>query len=221
MKLLAIDTSTELATVALMVGQDISCAEQTNPRSHAQFILPMIDKLLAEAQMSLGQLEAIVFGCGPGSFTGLRIACSVAKGLAFAHDLGLIPVSTLSSIVYQAREQLQEEKPILAVIDARMRELYWGYYLNGQLIACEQVSPAEQIQISPGSDVVMAGVGIDLYWQDFSSTLKSHICSSLSIYPHARAMLNLAKREGLTPIMAQEAQPVYIRNNVTQGGSGG
>ena len=95
MKLLAIDTSTEIASVALMIGNELTCEEQGSQKTHAQLLLPMIDKLMVDAGLQLNQLDGIIFGCGPGSFTGLRIACSIAKGLAYAHDLGLIPVSSL------------------------------------------------------------------------------------------------------------------------------
>lgn len=222
MKLLAIDTSTELASVALMVGSELSYKEQTNQRSHAQFILPMIEQLLGDAELSLTQLDAIVFGRGPGSFTGLRIACSVAKGLAFAHDLGVIPVSSLSAIAFQAREEAKNPSlPVLAVIDARMHELYWGYYLTGQLDTSEQVTPAGQLNVATKNPFVLAGVGIDLYWQEISSELKSHIHSQFSIYPHALSMVRIAEQEGISPINAVDAQPIYVRNQVTQGGSGG
>lgn len=104
-KLLAIDASTDQASVALLINGVSISEEQGSQRTHAQILLPMIDKLLTEANSSLNQLDGIVFGCGPGSFTGLRIACSMAKGLAYAHDLPLIPVSSLAAIAWTARQK--------------------------------------------------------------------------------------------------------------------
>ena len=100
MNLLAIDTSTELASVALLHGGKLFNKEQGSQRTHAQLLLPLIDEIMKEAGLQINQLDAIIFGCGPGSFTGLRIACSVAKGLAYAHDLKLIPVHNLASIAW-------------------------------------------------------------------------------------------------------------------------
>ena len=102
MKLLAIDTSTERASVALAVGQEIQSREHLAQRQHAQFLLPVIDELLSEAGLTISQLDGIVFGRGPGSFTGLRIACSIVKGLAYAHDLAVYPVSSLLTIANDA-----------------------------------------------------------------------------------------------------------------------
>ena len=104
MNLLAIDTSTEHATVAVTAHGELFSEEQGSMRQHAQFLLPMVERMLGLAGLSLTQLDGIVFGRGPGSFTGLRIACSVAKGLAYAHDLPLYPVSSLAAIAYEAHQ---------------------------------------------------------------------------------------------------------------------
>lgn len=126
MNLLAIDTSTELASVALLYNGRLASREQGAQRQHAQLLLPMIEELLTSAGIELKQLDGIVFGEGPGSFTGLRIACSIAKGLAYAANLPLYPVSSLLAIASQ--ENIQEGTAVLSVIDARMNQLYWGYY---------------------------------------------------------------------------------------------
>ena len=105
MKLLAIDTSTEVASVAVLLDEAIFCTELESQKTQAQLLLPMIDKLMIDTGIQMNQLDGIIFGCGPGSFTGLRIACSIAKGLAYAHDLNLIPVSSLAAIAWSAREQ--------------------------------------------------------------------------------------------------------------------
>jgi tRNA threonylcarbamoyladenosine biosynthesis protein TsaB len=220
MKLLAIDTSTEMASVAVLSGEKITSEELGSQRTHAQLLLPMIDRQMAQSGLHLNELDGIIFGCGPGSFTGLRIACSIAKGLAFAHDLELIPVSSLSSIAWAAHEQ-QDNAPILAVLDARMHEMYWAYYQAGQFRAEEKVNAVQEIQIPTNHSVVLAGAGIDLYWNDFPDQIKSQVIARLNVYPDAASMIRLVQHIGITTTSVAKAQPVYVRNQVTQGDSRG
>lgn len=216
MNLLAIDTSTELASVAVLRGEELFSKEQGAQRTHAQFLLPMIDALLAEASMSMNQLDAIVFGCGPGSFTGLRIACSVAKGLAYAHDLDLIPVSSLAAIAWAARKlTAHDDLPLLALLDARMHEMYWAYYPPGQFSAEERVNAVADISVANEQALILAGAGIEEYWADFPEQLKAQISTQLSVYPSAVAMIELVRACGIQPVSVADAQPVYVRNQVT------
>ncbi|MFI4919552.1 MAG: tRNA (adenosine(37)-N6)-threonylcarbamoyltransferase complex dimerization subunit type 1 TsaB [Legionellales bacterium] len=222
MKLLAIDTSTELASVALMVDNEMLCEEQPSQKTHAQLLLPMIDQLMTQADLKISQLDGIVFGCGPGSFTGLRIACSIAKGLAYAHDLGLIPVSSLGAIAYAAREQKEHaHSSVLAVLDARMNELYWSYFSENALISVDKVNAAHEIQLPVQQPVILAGVGIDVYWERIPDVLKSQINTRLTLYPNAAVMIRLALHAKIKPIPVAAAEPVYVRNKVTQGESRG
>lgn len=222
MKLLAIDTSTEVASVALQVGKEITCEQQASPKTHAQVLLPIIERLMAAAEIPFSQLDAIVFGCGPGSFTGLRIACSIAKGLAYAHDLGLIPVSSLAAIAYEVRQVADNASlPILSVIDARMQELYWAYFTPKVWVTEDQLSKAEELQPSIDSECILAGVGIDAYWDSFATTMRSRVVKKIPCYPSAAAMIALAEQENIPTIPAHLAQPVYVRNQVTQGASRG
>ncbi|KTD31658.1 O-sialoglycoprotein endopeptidase [Legionella moravica] len=222
MKLLAIDTSTEQASVAVLSGEEITCEEQGSQRTHAQLLLPMIDRQMVQAGLQLNQLDGIIFGCGPGSFTGLRIACSIAKGLAYAHDLNLIPVSSLGAIAWAAREHADSRNAsVLAVLDARMHELYWGYFRSEQWVAEEQVNAAHDISLPEDQPVVLAGVGIELYWNDFSDSIKSQVSTQLNVFPNAAAMIKLVQNTGINPVPAAQAQPVYVRNQVTQGDSRG
>lgn len=216
MKLLAIDTSTEIASIALFTGDELLCAEQSNPKTHAQFILPMIDQLMVNSGLQMNQLDGIVFGCGPGSFTGLRIACSITKGLAYAHDLGLIPVSNLVAIAWSARQLTQgAHSPVLAVLDARMNEMYWAYFAKDQWMAEEKVSPVSEIIIPEEQSIILAGVGMDLYWNEFTPKTKSLVREKLPIHPSAAAMIQFAQFSALKSISAAEAHPIYIRNKVT------
>ncbi|WP_454783981.1 tRNA (adenosine(37)-N6)-threonylcarbamoyltransferase complex dimerization subunit type 1 TsaB [Legionella sp. WA2024007413] len=216
MKLLAIDTSTETASVALFTGEELFCEEQNNQKTHAQFIVPMIDKLMVNAGLQMNQLDGIVFGRGPGSFTGLRIACSIAKGLAYANDLQLIPVSSLAAIAWSVRQQKQTNHiSVLTVLDARMHEVYWAYFAENQWEAGEHVNPVKELHLPENHSVILAGVGIDLYWNDFTSEIKSHISDKITINPSAAAMIQFAQSSGQKPLSAAEAQPVYVRNKVT------
>ncbi|KTD09256.1 glycoprotease [Legionella gratiana] len=216
MKLLAIDTSTEIASIALLTGKELLCDEQSNPKTHTQFILPMIDKLMVNAGLHMNQLDGIVFGRGPGSFTGLRIACSIAKGLAYAHDLGLIPVSNLVAIAWSVRQQRQgAHLPVLTVLDARMHEMYWAYFAKDQWMAEEKVNPVSEMSIPEEQSIILAGVGIDLYWENFTSKTKSQVSEKLLINPSAAAMIQFAQFSALKPVSAGAAHPVYIRNKVT------
>lgn len=215
MNLLAIDTSTERASIALMCKGEIVEKTQDNQKTHAQFLLPMIDSLLAECGISIGQLDALTFGCGPGSFTGLRIACSTAKGLAFAHDLKLIPISTLAAIAWTARQQIGYESPILAILDARMNELYWAYYPDNSYQAQPQVSSVESIEVLSPRELIVAGTGLDFCINNLATNLKPHIKHEILVYPQARAMVHLAIKGEFPAVSAAEAKPLYVRNKVT------
>ena len=221
-KLLAIDTSTEHASVALLVDGVSISEEQGSQKTQAQVLLPMIDELLTKADLRLNQLDGIVFGCGPGSFTGLRIACSIAKGLAYAHDLPLIPVSSLASLAWAARQAIQDDKAIiLSVLDARMNELYWSLYLDSFYETKEQVNKPEDLVLPQDTMIVLAGVGIDVYWERFPEAIKSVVKCKLNIFPSAKVMNDMVASMDIKPVALAQAQPVYVRNQVTQGASGG
>src|ERR1700752_3189626 len=125
MKLLAIDTATEQCSAAVRVeGRCVARCVPT-PRGHTELILPMVEEVLAEAGLTLKQLDAIAFGRGPGAFTGVRIAIGVAQGLAYASDLPLVPISNLAAV---AQQNASGDGDILVCMDARMNEVYWGVF---------------------------------------------------------------------------------------------
>ena len=126
-RILAIETATEACSAALYVDGEVSERFQLAPREHALLILPMIDALLVDAGMSLGALDAVAYGRGPGSFTGVRIAASVAQGVAFAADLPVVAVSTLASLALGAMSATGQHS-VMSALDARMNEVYWGLY---------------------------------------------------------------------------------------------
>ncbi len=237
MKILAIDTATEACSAALYIDGELRSNYQLAPREHSRLILKMIDGLLANADLSVNQLDAIAFGRGPGSFMGLRIAAGVVQGIAFAHDIPVIPVSTLKAIAQRAFEQTKS-KYILAAIDARMDEVYWAIYsmnmdsLNDQqwqLDGEEQVISPDKIKLPEmltQQDTLWSGagwVGAGTGWANYADRLLADNDFTLQkmlpdCLPSAEVIATLAVNEfnaGNT-IIAAEAIPVYLRNDVAK-----
>lgn len=126
-RILAIDTATEACSVALWNNGEKHALFEICPREHTQRILPMVQQVLAESGVTLNQLDALAFGRGPGSFTGVRIGIGIAQGLAMGAELPMIGVSTLATMA-QGAFRLTGATQVLAAIDARMGEVYWGQY---------------------------------------------------------------------------------------------
>ncbi|OZB42500.1 MAG: tRNA (adenosine(37)-N6)-threonylcarbamoyltransferase complex dimerization subunit type 1 TsaB, partial [Alishewanella sp. 34-51-39] len=140
MKFLALDTSTEACSVALALDGQILALDEVCPQQHSKRILPMIQQLLADAGVSLNQLDGIIFGRGPGSFTGVRIGVSVAQGLAFGADLPVFGVSTLAAMAQAAAVQ-QNATEVIAAIDARMAEVYIAAFTLGEAGLMQAITP--------------------------------------------------------------------------------
>ncbi len=231
MKILALDTSTEACSAAIYIDAEVSTKYQLAPREHSRLILKMIDDLLADAGLAITDIDAIAFGRGPGSFMGLRIAAGVVQGIAFAHDIPVIPVSTLKAIAQRAYEQTHH-KNILAAIDARMAEVYWAAYrLEGD---CWQLD-GEELVISPDKIVlpvmsaqpdgetdglwVAAGTGWATYAEQILPDDSFRLQATLpDCFPSAEVIARLAAQElaaGNT-VTAAEAIPVYLRNDVAK-----
>ena len=216
MKLLALDTATQACTVALSLDGEV--LERFEPGGqHSERILPMVDALLAEAGLVLTQLDALAFGRGPGSFTGLRIGAGVAQGLAFGADLPVVPVSSLAVLA-----QGQDAAKVLAAFDARMQQVYWGAYMrNAQGIVevqgVEGVFAPQAVPRPAGESWIGAGSG----WDQYHGALEQRLAGSLANWhrqclPHARHVVELgaaAIRAGQA-VAPEEALPVYIRNDV-------
>lgn len=220
MNLLAIDTSTENASVALFVDGQINSKEHLGAQSHAQFILPAVDLLLTEAGVSLAQLDGIVFGQGPGSFTGLRVACSLAKGLAYAHNLPLYPVSTLAAIraavLFDENTAGSAAYGVLALIDARMNQVYWSYAATAMNdFQGELVSFASDVVVPGVESLCLAGVGWDRYEHELPRAISQRVVERKVVYPQASAMIRLVLQGLVVPVHAGDAMPVYIRDQVT------
>ncbi len=215
MNLLAIETSTSRASVALLFRGKLFVEEEVKFREHARVLLVMIEALLREANTNIEALDGIIFGEGPGSFTGIRIACSVAKGLAYAHDLPLYPVNGLRAIAFQV---CGLALPVLTMLDARMHEVYWAFRpeLGGEAF----VSPPEAVQLPEGGEIALAGAGLAPYLEALPIEVKERIVSQHDVSPDARAMIRIVEAGGIQPVTAEQAMPAYVRQQVTGGGRG-
>ena len=213
--LLAMDTSTQRASIALSMHGVIYAETESVVFEHARNILPMIERVLTAADASIADLDGIVFGRGPGSFTGLRIACSVAKGLAYAHDLPLFSISSLASIAEQVLTRTQEQLPVLAMMDARMNQVYWGFFTELTQEARECVTNPEAVVIPETMSFILAGVGLDNYLALLPEALQDTCVRHEVIHPDAAAMIRLVAVNNTQPVDLANAEPVYIRNQVT------
>lgn len=229
MKILAIETATNACSAALYIGDGehvevIETRYQLAPREHSRLILKMIDELLAEQGLSASALDAVAFGQGPGSFMGLRIAAGVVQGIAFAHDLPVIPVSTLKATAQRAYQETGN-RHILAAIDARMDEVYWAAYILHdkiwQLQAEETVISPDKIMLPKIPDATWTGAGTG--WASYRERLLQSANGQRptileDCYPSAEAVVKLAMADYMAgkTVPAAEAIPVYIRNDVAK-----
>ncbi len=222
MKLLALETATEACSAALLIDGEVREHYQIAPRGHGQLILNMVDQLLADAQLEVGQLDGIAFGRGPGAFTGVRIATSVVQGIAFGADLPVVPVSSLAALAQGVYRQ-QRHEAVLAAFDARMDELYWGAFelQAGVMVACaaECVCPPQSVAVPLLSrQWVGAGNG----WPAYAEQLRA-ACGDVAVcgdhrFPHAQDVAALAQPllEQGKVVMAEQALPIYLRDNVAK-----
>ncbi|MEM9385870.1 MAG: tRNA (adenosine(37)-N6)-threonylcarbamoyltransferase complex dimerization subunit type 1 TsaB [Pseudomonadota bacterium] len=230
MKLLAIDTATDACTVALAIDDQARCAHTHEPRVHAKQLLAMIDELLREADMALGGLDGIVVGVGPGSFTGVRIGCSTAQGLALAGDIQVLPVSSLATVAAQfVPHRFAEASPertaqrVIVAQDARMGELYWGAFEPSpadvlSTRVSDRADPPERLlarakALSDGEKpLLLAGTGAQAH-PSLRELLRVHDTCAPAL-PSARDALALGARDllhGPGGVPPEQALPVYFR----------
>lgn len=219
MKILALDTSSSACSVAVLVDDKMSFLHQVIPLQQAQFILPMIKELLSLNEITLNQLDAIAFGCGPGSFTGVRIATSVTQGLAYGLGVPVIPISSLAALAQAAYRDLGWKK-LLVAVDARIQEVYWGMYevdMHGLAILVGQERVCAPVEVSFPQDNQWHGVGNawDIYAQELVYTPLA--VDSLRL-PTAQGVLELAKYKFIRKewVDAKDALPVYLRDSVAK-----
>ena len=223
MKILALDTATEACSVALLLGETLLARYEEPKRGHAELILPMVDALLAEAGIGLRALDCLAVGRGPGAFTGVRIAVSVAQGLAFGVDRPIVPISDLAALAQRA-VQTHRAKRVLACLDARLGEVYWGAFEVGAdgLVAGitdELVGPPQTVAVPSGE----AWFGVGTGWTAHPG-LGTHLAqkgarldgTDGTLLPRAHEIAQLAVRDFQAgrAVAPEHALPVYVRDSV-------
>lgn len=225
MNLLALDTSSVACSVALQIGDDVVERHEEQPREHTRLLMPMIASLLADAGASLPDMDAIVLGNGPGSFIGMRIAASVAQGLAYGASLQIVPISSMAAVASRVIAEHTADE-VVVVQDAHMQEVYLGIYqrgdndlpvpsiperLHGLSAIAELESPADHRRLG-------AGYG----WQRYPELLvanRDRVTSIVDVlYPHASDLLGLAviAHEARGAVDPQNISPAYLRHKVAE-----
>ncbi|HDK37655.1 MAG TPA: tRNA (adenosine(37)-N6)-threonylcarbamoyltransferase complex dimerization subunit type 1 TsaB [Thiolapillus brandeum] len=219
MKLLAVDTTEDTCSAALCVDDEMLWRFEIAPRRHSELILPMVDSLLAEADLIAQQLDALAFSRGPGSFTGVRIATGVAQGIALGADLPVVPVSTLAALA-QGAWRTQGARSVLSALDARMGEVYWAYcqlHDGGMVVQGEeQVGKPERLELSAQDDW-----GVGSGWGAYTDVLQQatgipmqRIMGEQRIHARDVASLGLVALLAGQTVAPEQALPIYIRDNV-------
>lgn len=196
MKILAIDTSTDACSAALSLDNGTILERfELSPKTHTKLLLPMIDDLFHEARFSLKECDALAFGRGPGSFTGVRIASAIIQGLSFGANKPVVPISTLR-VVAQGCFRETKSSHIFATLDARLNEIYWGLFVVDEF-GIMQPASKEYVQ-KPEEVILPAGTWI-----------------KAENLPHAKDIVEIAREElelGRS-VSSFEALPVYIRHH--------
>ena len=216
MNLLAVETSTELCSVALLRGPELFVEEELAGNRHSEVLVPMLRRVLARARLVPAQMDAFGFGQGPGSFTGIRIACGIVQGLAFAAERPVVPVPSLLALAEQTNDAR-----VVAALDARMGEAYLAAYArNGadwdEVIAPRLVDPAGGVPPLPGRQWAATGSGFDRHeWlrEGYRRPVEMRYEGDL---PRAGAVARIAARRFLRggAVAAERAAPLYLRDKV-------
>ena len=221
MNLLAIDTSTEWLSLALQADGQVLSHTAAGGALTSTDLIPQILRLMANAGLRWTDLDALVFGAGPGSFTGLRSACAVVQGLAFGAGVPVLPVDTLLAVAEEARQQLGAADSFLvtALLDARMDQMYAACYIYEcatwtKTKGHELISPEDIDQFTDSADGLLAGNVFSVYGPRLSAGHGRRVTAM----PSAQAMLRLAP--GLLAsgyaVSAAQALPTYVRDKVAQ-----
>lgn len=216
MKLLALDASTEFLSLAVLNGSEMYTHDQNAGQAASQLILPQIQSLLDKAGIALSGLDGIAFGAGPGSFTGVRVACGVAQGLGFGANIPVVGVNVLTALA-----QASGADRVVVATDARMKEVYHAAY---ERISGEWAEVHAAGVYKPGNVPAVEGegwIGVGTAWGVYDDVLsqqyEANVMSKLpNMTPSAEAIMALAMPDfeaGLAK-PASEARPVYIRNRV-------
>lgn len=222
MILLAIDTSTEACSAALSLDDRVIERFELAPRRHAELILPMVEDVLAEAGVQVCDLQGLAFGRGPGAFTGVRIAAGVIQGIAYATGLRVAAVSSLQAMAQQGLREHEHEQ-VLALIDARIGEVYCGAFRAGadglmQALGEERVCAPAEVPLPHGRGWLSVGSAWSAY-PDLLHARLGHRVSAVhaDCYPRAADVARLARARFAAgdTVEAAGAIPVYLRDRVT------
>ena len=217
MLILALETSTELGSCALWRDGLITERYCPSGRSHSETLLPLVRELLGEAGLKIAQLDAIAFGVGPGAFTGLRVACGAAQGLAVAADIPLIPVTSLAALAKQSAADR-----VLALLDARMGEVYAGTYMRTgdtyQLQGEIRVAAPGDVELPGDAGWLACGNAAEAYPALLERLLAAGISVQAGLLPTAAALARLAAPQAARGewIDAAFAAPLYVRDKVAK-----
>lgn len=222
MKLLAIDTSENGCTAALHIDGEVLERFELAPRKHTDLIIPMIDELMSDSGLSVVQLDALAYGRGPGSFTGIRVGAGVIQGIAIAADLPVVAVSTLRALAQGAYRQHSVGK-VLPAFDARMQEVYWGVYEIDsdnimQSLENDIVTAPANVELPEGDDWFAVGSGWAEYpvLMDLAKGKLSGTDDRALVHAGDVAELAVVDFQQGNALPAEQAVPVYLRDNVAK-----
>ncbi len=217
---LALETSTEWCSTALYDARELHTRSALAPREHTQVIMEQIDALLEESGRMPEELTALAFGRGPGTFTGVRVAASIAHGMAIANGALLWPISSLSALAWDLGSR--HEGQVLVAMDARLQQVYWGAYTveddTLQVLRPESITDAEELPVLL-EELSGGWTGGGSAWEipELAAALDARVqASDAAARPQAQAVLELALRtysEG-EGVSIEEAEPTYLRHPV-------
>jgi tRNA threonylcarbamoyladenosine biosynthesis protein TsaB len=221
--ILALDSSTDACSVALNAEGKLDAYFELAAKSHTQRLLPMVDELLQNNKLTLSGLDAIAFGRGPGSFTGLRICMGIVQGLAFGAQLPVIPISTLEAMALgYYRVNPEAHLPVLVALDARMDEVYWGLFVRtGDLVSTLSDEFVMKPELLPEQDIIqsLAGqfiaVGPGWHYPAMQQLAASTIV--VGAQPQAEDMALIAAQIWSSggAVNVLDAEPVYLRDTIS------
>ena len=225
MNILSIDTATEVCSVAMLTS-DGDCEEifeQDAPQA-SRVVLDMLQRLFTNTDCGWQDIDLLAFGHGPGSFTGVRVATGLVQGLALGRGLPVMGVSTLAAIAQAALDKEQLDLPVLAALDARMDEIYWGAYRRKgqglQCLAADRVGSRSDLVLPEKGAWLAAGNAEAAHAEALAALLAEHDLRWVAdIVPRASVIARLAAERvaaGEQGVSAEAVRPVYLRQKVTQ-----
>lgn len=221
MKVLAIDTSTEACSAALYIDGELIERYLVAPRKHIELLKPMVQEVMDEAEVDVSELTGLAFGAGPGSFAGLRVACAFVQGMGAGLEIPIVPVSSLMAMAQQVLDN-HPERTVLVMLDAKMKEVYWGVYRleDKEVVRVlpEQVSKIDNVPSFDGivglANIIGAGDG----WNVVPSWIEALAPEFIekNIYPRAGevALLSIDDFENGMALDAEHVSPIYLRDNI-------